>query len=89
MVVKRPQRCGFKLLPKRWIVERTFGWFPWQRRVNPQVALTDFVNKPLQPVKRKLHPHDIDHFHVGSSYRIDKSSAKLGAPAIRMKHAKL
>jgi putative transposase len=32
-VVKRPPRCGFKLLPKRWIVERTFGWFLWQRRL--------------------------------------------------------
>jgi putative transposase len=32
-VIKRPQRRAFKLLPKRWIVERTFGWFLWQRRL--------------------------------------------------------
>jgi len=22
------------LVPKRWIVERTFGWFQWERRLN-------------------------------------------------------
>ncbi len=25
---------GFQLVPKRWIVERTFGWFQWSRRLN-------------------------------------------------------
>ena len=24
---------GFNVLPKRWIVERTFGWFNFQRRL--------------------------------------------------------
>jgi putative transposase len=24
---------GFSVLPKRWIVERTFGWFNFQRRL--------------------------------------------------------
>jgi transposase len=23
---------GFQVLPKRWIVERTFGWLNWSRR---------------------------------------------------------
>jgi transposase len=31
------QRCdrakGFKVLPKRWIIERTFGWFSKSRRL--------------------------------------------------------
>ena len=32
-VVKRPEFSkGFILLPKRWVVERTFGWFNWCRR---------------------------------------------------------
>jgi putative transposase len=32
-VVLRPQeRKGFVLLPKRWVVERTFGWLNWCRR---------------------------------------------------------
>lgn len=25
---------GFVLLPRRWVVERTFGWFNWYRRLN-------------------------------------------------------
>jgi transposase len=24
---------GFQVLPKRWIVERTFGWLVWNRRL--------------------------------------------------------
>ena len=24
---------GFQVVPKRWIVERTFGWFQWDRRL--------------------------------------------------------
>ena len=25
---------GFQVIPKRWIVERTFGWFNWSRRLS-------------------------------------------------------
>ena len=25
---------GFQVVPKRWIVERTFGWLQWERRLN-------------------------------------------------------
>ena len=25
---------GFVLLKKRWVVERTFGWFNWYRRLS-------------------------------------------------------
>jgi transposase len=33
-IVKRPDAAkGFVLLPKRWIVERTFGWFGRCRRL--------------------------------------------------------
>ena len=33
-IVKRlPEQVGFKLLPKRWMVERTFGWFNFYRRL--------------------------------------------------------
>jgi putative transposase len=31
-IVKRPEGCkGFVLLPRRWVVERTFGWFAHYR----------------------------------------------------------
>ena len=34
-IVKRPEGVkGFLLLPKRWIVERTFGWFGRYRRLS-------------------------------------------------------
>ena len=33
-VVKKPEdQLGFQVLPKRWIVERTFGWLVRQRRL--------------------------------------------------------
>ncbi len=34
-VVLRPEEAkGFVLLKKRWVVERTFGWFKWSRRLS-------------------------------------------------------
>ena len=34
-IVKRPKDAqGFKLLPRRWVVERTFGWFNRLRRLS-------------------------------------------------------
>ncbi|WP_027268711.1 IS5 family transposase [Leptolyngbya sp. PCC 6406] len=34
-VIKRPDCAqGFVLLPKRWVVERTFGWFTFCRRLS-------------------------------------------------------
>ena len=34
-IVRRPEGTkGFLLLPKRWIVERTFGWFGRYRRLS-------------------------------------------------------
>ena len=33
--VLRPEECqGFTPLPRRWVVERTFGWFYWCRRLS-------------------------------------------------------
>ncbi|BAY50355.1 transposase (plasmid) [Scytonema sp. HK-05] len=28
------EQKGFVVLPKRWLVERTFGWFNWCRRLS-------------------------------------------------------
>jgi transposase len=33
-IVKRPELHTFKVVPKPWIVERTFGWFNWYRRLS-------------------------------------------------------
>jgi putative transposase len=32
-VVTRKEECGFHVIPKRWIVERSIGWFNWHRRL--------------------------------------------------------
>jgi len=34
-IVRRSKQAhGFEMLPKRWIVERTFSWFGWYRRLS-------------------------------------------------------
>ena len=38
-VVKRNQLHTFKVLPKRWIVERTIGWLSWSRRLSKDFEL--------------------------------------------------
>lgn len=41
-IVKRNQTNKFKVLPKRWIVERTFAWISFQRRTSKDYErLTD------------------------------------------------
>jgi len=38
-IVLRPlEKRGFVLLPKRWVVERTFGWLNWCRRLSKDYA---------------------------------------------------
>ena len=33
-IVKKPEdQVGFQILPRRWVVERTFGWLVRQRRL--------------------------------------------------------
>jgi transposase len=32
-IVKRDPGTGFRVLPRRWVVERTFGWFILHRRL--------------------------------------------------------
>lgn len=34
IVTRAPQQHTFEVLPKRWIVERTFGWFNRQRQLS-------------------------------------------------------
>jgi len=38
-VVKRSEQHMFKVLPKRWIVERTFAWLNWSRRLSKDYEL--------------------------------------------------
>ena len=34
MVLRPQEKKGFVVLPRRWVVERTFGWFYWCRRLS-------------------------------------------------------
>lgn len=34
-VVQRTRTKGFEPLPKRWVIERTFGWLMQHRRLHP------------------------------------------------------
>lgn len=34
VVTRKEEQKGFVVLPKRWLVERTFGWFNWCRRLS-------------------------------------------------------
>lgn len=34
VVTRCEEQKGFVVLPKRWLVERTFGWFNWCRRLS-------------------------------------------------------
>jgi hypothetical protein len=38
-VVKRHELHTFKVLPKRWIVERNFAWMGWSRRLSKDYEL--------------------------------------------------
>ena len=33
-VLRSDNAKGFEILPRRWVVERTFGWFNWCRRLS-------------------------------------------------------
>ncbi|MBF0468774.1 MAG: transposase, partial [Desulfamplus sp.] len=33
-IVSTPKGQGFQVVPVRWIIERTFGWLQWDRRLN-------------------------------------------------------
>jgi len=38
-IVKRNEQHLFRVLPKRWIVERTFAWLNWARRLSKDYEL--------------------------------------------------
>lgn len=67
-IVKRSDDAnGFEVLPKRWIVERTLGWFGWYRRLSKDyeertdnsqaMILVCMIHRML----RHLKPDDLAH----------------------------
>ena len=64
-VIRRPPNAtGFQVLPKRWIVERTFGWLTWYRRLSKDYeqlveASASFIYVYVAMIHlmlRRLHP---------------------------------
>ena len=62
-VVARPANAtGFVVLPKRWIVERTFGWLTWYRRLSKdyeqlvEVSESFIYTSMIHLMLRRLHP---------------------------------
>jgi putative transposase len=67
-IVNRPKKSkGFVLLPRRWVVERTFGWLNWYRRLSKdyehrprsseaqvQLAMISLLRRRLSKRKRNL-----------------------------------
>lgn len=59
-VLRTDQQKGFRVLPKRWLVERTFGWFHWCRRLSkdyeklPQTSETFIYLALIRILLRRL-----------------------------------
>jgi putative transposase len=46
---------GFEILPKRWVVERTFGWLHWYRRLSKDYErLTEMSEAAIYAVMTRL-----------------------------------
>jgi putative transposase len=45
-IVKRSDVSGFEVLPKRWIVERTFAWISRNRRLARDFGVTPSPSPP-------------------------------------------
>jgi putative transposase len=63
-VIRRPpDATGFQVLPTRWIVERTFGWLTWYRRLSKddeqrmEVSESFIYAAMIHLMLRRLHPH--------------------------------
>lgn len=60
--ISRRLGSGFQVIPKRWIVERTFGWLNWSRRLSkdyeelPDVSENMIYVAMIQLMLKRLHP---------------------------------
>jgi putative transposase len=46
-IKKRPQKHSFEVIPKRWIVERTFGWFNSYRRLSKDYEFAEDTSENM------------------------------------------
>lgn len=52
-ITENPEK-GWVLLPKRWIVERTFSWFNWFRRLFKDYELTAFSSENIIAISHSM-----------------------------------
>ena len=72
-IVKRSDDVtGFVVLPKRWIVERTFGWFGWYRRLSKDYEETDRKQRSDDP-----RVHDSPHVTPSQAKRSGRRMGNL------------
>ena len=52
-IVKRSDAAGFEVLPKRWIVERTFAWISRNRRLSRDFNATQrpLLHSSASPIR--------------------------------------
>jgi putative transposase len=61
-ISRRLSDTGFQVIPKRWIVERTFGWFNWSRRLSkdyeqrPEISEAMIYLSMSRLMLNRLHP---------------------------------
>ena len=76
-IVKRSDDTkGFVVLPRRWVVERTFSWFGRSRR---HAGTSRTSPKPSPPSSPCLHPGRPQAAHQG----VGRGSAKGWTPVLR------
>ena len=49
---------GFVLLPKRWVVERTWGWLNWCRRLSKDYEILPETSEAMidiRPLAKKIY----------------------------------
>ena len=57
-VIKRCQQRVFRVLPKRWVVQRTFAWLSQSRRLSKDYEVTALFSRSLR--EDRLHSaHDL------------------------------
>jgi putative transposase len=61
-ISRRLAETGFQVLPKRWIVERTLGWFNYSRRLSkdyeqrPDISEAMIYLSMTRLMLKRLHP---------------------------------
>jgi hypothetical protein len=74
-IVLRPlEKRGFVHLPKRWVVERTFGWLNWCRRLSVTTCNTNRSNLQSRLFQTRINCN-YKYFHFSCVFNPLKAAA--------------